>query len=48
MPRLKSKPSVELADIQLLQAGSVGEALKLGLTLEGKKQNAKDKNAEQE
>jgi DNA repair protein RadA/Sms len=48
MPRLKSKPSVELADIQLLQAGSVGEALKLGLTREGKKQNAKDKNAEQE
>ncbi|GAG43225.1 unnamed protein product, partial [marine sediment metagenome] len=35
MPRLKSKPSFDFADIQLLQAGSVAEALRLGLMREG-------------
>jgi hypothetical protein len=48
MPRLKSRPSVDFSDIQLLQAGSVAEALRLGLTKQGKGQNAKDKNAAQE
>jgi len=36
MPRLKSKPSFDFADVQLMQAGSVAEALRLGLTKEGK------------
>jgi len=35
MPRLKSKPSFDFADVQLIQAGSVAEALRLGLTKEG-------------
>ena len=36
MPRLKSRPSFDFADVQLMQAGSVAEALRLGLTKEGK------------
>jgi DNA repair protein RadA/Sms len=48
MPRLKSRPSFDFADIQLLQAGSVAEALRLGLTRENKMQNAKGKNTGQE
>jgi DNA repair protein RadA/Sms len=48
MPRLKSKPSFDFADIQLLQAGSVAEALRLGLIREGKKESAKGENTGQE
>jgi len=48
MPRLKSKPSFDFADIQLLQAGSVAEALRLGLMRESKMQNTKGKNTGQE
>jgi DNA repair protein RadA/Sms len=48
MPRLKSKPSSDFADIQLLQVGSVAEALRLGLMREGKKESAKGENTEQE
>ncbi len=48
MPRLKSKPTLDLAGIQLLQAGSVSEALRLGLTKEGKMQKARGEDAEQE
>jgi DNA repair protein RadA/Sms len=48
MPRLKSKPSFDVADIQLLQVGSVSEALRLGLTREGKKESANGENTGQE
>jgi DNA repair protein RadA/Sms len=48
MPRFKSKPSFDFADIQLLQVGSVAEALRLGLTKEGKMRNAKGENTGQE
>jgi len=48
MPRLKSKPSFGFADIQLLQVGSVAEALRLGLIREGNKESAKSENTEQE
>jgi DNA repair protein RadA/Sms len=48
MPKFKSKPSFNFADIQLLQAGSVAEALRLGLTREGKKESAKGENTEKE
>jgi DNA repair protein RadA/Sms len=48
MPRLKSKPSFGSAEIQLIEVGSVVEALKLGLTREGKKESAKGENTEQE
>jgi DNA repair protein RadA/Sms len=48
MPRLKSKPSFNFADIQLLQVGSVAEALRLGLIREGKKESAKGENTGQE
>jgi DNA repair protein RadA/Sms len=36
MPRLKSKPSSDFGDVQLIQAGSVTEALRLGLARESK------------
>ncbi|MDH4269663.1 MAG: DNA repair protein RadA [Dehalococcoidia bacterium] len=48
MPRLKSKPPFDFADIQLLQAGSVAEALRLGLIREDKKKSANGENTEQE
>jgi DNA repair protein RadA/Sms len=48
MPRLKSKASIDMAGIQLLQAGSVTEALRLGLTRGGGKESAKGKSTEQE
>jgi DNA repair protein RadA/Sms len=48
MPRLKSKPTFDSADIQLIEVSSVVEALRLGLTRESKMQNAKGKNTEQE
>jgi DNA repair protein RadA/Sms len=35
VPRLKSKPSFDFADVRLIQVGSVIEALRLGLTREG-------------
>jgi len=54
MPRLSStiasevKQSLHSADIQLLEVGSVAEALRVGLTRENKMQSAKDKNTGQE
>jgi DNA repair protein RadA/Sms len=48
MPRLKSKTTLDSTDIQLLQAGSVAEALRLALTREGKKELAKGENTEEE
>jgi DNA repair protein RadA/Sms len=48
MPRLKSKLSLDSANIQLIQASSLDEALRLGLIREGKMQNAKGKNTEHE
>jgi DNA repair protein RadA/Sms len=47
VPRLKSKPSLDLARVQLIQAGSVTEALRLGLTKEGKTLNSEDRDTEQ-
>lgn len=44
MPRLKFKPSFDFTDVHLLQVGSVAEALRLGLTREGKKEIARGKN----
>jgi len=46
MPRLRPKPSFESAGIQLIEVGSVAEALRVGLTKEIKVQNAKGKDAE--
>jgi DNA repair protein RadA/Sms len=48
MPRPRSKLSFDIPDIQLLQAGSVAEALRLGLTREGKREIASGENTEQE
>jgi DNA repair protein RadA/Sms len=48
VPRLKSRPSFDFADIQLIQAGSVTEALRLGLTREGKREIDKVGNTGQE
>jgi len=54
MPRLSPtiasevKQSLHSADIQLIEAGSVAEALRLGLTRESRMQRAKDKNTGQE
>jgi len=47
VPRLKSKPSLDLAGVQLIQAGSVAEALRLGLTKEGKTLNSEGWDTEQ-
>ena len=47
VPRLKSNPSFDLADVQLIQAGSVAEALRLGLSKEGRVQSAKNEDAGQ-
>jgi len=47
VPRLKSKPSLDLAGVQLIQAGSVTEALRFGLTKEGKTLNSEDRDTEQ-
>jgi DNA repair protein RadA/Sms len=35
MPRLSSKPFLNSSDMQLIQAGSIGEALRMGLTRKG-------------
>jgi DNA repair protein RadA/Sms len=48
MPRPKSTPSFDSTDITLLQADSLDEALRLGLTRESKTQNTYGKNAGQE
>jgi len=48
IPRFKSKASFDFADVQLIQAGSVAEALRLGLTREGKKESAKGEDTGQE
>ena len=54
MPRLSPiiasevKQSIHSADINLIEVGSVAEALRLGLTRESKMQNAKGKNTGQE
>jgi DNA repair protein RadA/Sms len=48
MPSLKSRPATDSAEIKLFQAGSVAEALRLALTGEGKKENSKGENREQE
>jgi DNA repair protein RadA/Sms len=48
MPRLRSKPSFDPTDVQLIQAGSIAEALGLGLTREGRRGIASRENAEQE
>jgi len=48
VPRLKSKPSIGRADIQLLQAGSVAEAIRLGLVREGNRERVKGESREQE
>jgi DNA repair protein RadA/Sms len=45
MPRLKSKPSSDFGDVQLIQASSVTEALRLGLARESKKENISGENA---
>jgi DNA repair protein RadA/Sms len=47
VPKLKSRLTLDFADIQLLQASSVSEALSLGLARESKMQNAKSKYTEQ-
>jgi DNA repair protein RadA/Sms len=48
MPRLKSRSSFDFTDIRLLQIGSVSEAVRLGLTREGKKESARAETTEQE
>ena len=48
MPRLRGKPPFEVSDIQLVQASSVAEALKLGLTKEGPREIATGEHREQE
>jgi DNA repair protein RadA/Sms len=48
MPRLKSRLSFDSTDVQLIQAGSVAEALRLGLTREGRREIARGENTEQE
>jgi DNA repair protein RadA/Sms len=47
VPRLKPNPSFDTTDIKLIQAGSVAEAVRLGLTKEGGFQSAKSDNAGQ-
>jgi len=46
IPRLKSKPSFDFRQIKLIEAGSVAEALRLGLTKEGRTQNSRTEEAE--
>jgi DNA repair protein RadA/Sms len=47
MPRLSSKPLFNSSDIQLIQAGSIGEALRMGLTRKGGREIAHGDRAEQ-
>jgi DNA repair protein RadA/Sms len=44
VPSVKPKLSPDLTDVRLIQAGSVAEALRLGLTREGKKEIVNDDN----
>ena len=48
VPKLKSKPSFDSAGVQLIEAGSIAEALRLGLAREGRREIARGENAEQE
>ena len=48
VPRLRSKPSFDSAGVQLIEAGSVADALRLGLVREGKGEIARGDNAAQE
>ena len=48
MPSLKSKLTIDSTDIQLLQAGSIAEAVRLGLTREGRREIARGENTAQE
>jgi len=48
VPSLKSKLTIASTDIQLLQAGSIAEALRLGLTREGRREIARGENTAQE
>jgi DNA repair protein RadA/Sms len=48
VPSLKSKLTIDSTDIQLLQAGSIAEALRLGLTREGRREIARGENTAQE
>ena len=45
MPRLRSKPSSDFAGVQSIQAGSLTEALRLGLARESKKESASGEDA---
>jgi len=47
VPRLKSKPSFDFAGVQLIQAGSVTEALRLALAGESRREIDRGENAEQ-
>lgn len=47
MPALKARLSSDLPDVRLIQAGSVAEALKLGLAREGRKEIVKDDSTEE-
>jgi DNA repair protein RadA/Sms len=47
MPRLKAKPLFESRDIQLVQAGSIAEALRMGLTREGGREIARGERTEE-
>jgi DNA repair protein RadA/Sms len=47
VPRLKSKPNCDFSDVRLIQAGSVTEALRLGLAREGRREVARGENTEQ-
>jgi DNA repair protein RadA/Sms len=48
MPSLKSRTPIGFTSIELIQASSLDEALRLGLTGESKMQDTKDNNAGQE
>jgi DNA repair protein RadA/Sms len=47
MPRLKAKPLLDSSDIQLIQAGSIAEALRMGLTREGGREIARGERTEE-
>ena len=48
VPRIKSRATCDFTDIHLLQAGSVAEALQIGLAGEGKREIARGNKSEQE
>ena len=48
VPRLKSRPSLDSAGVQLMEAGSVAEALRLGLTRESNREIDKGENTGRE